>query len=120
MGNYGGGEAFEACFRSKCQVSKLISKASLTYFMQYFASILVYTGAVAGIQRKKSNHQDLTMYLINDCSSLWIMRVSLWSTNCVVTCAECTLAPPPHTQKGGHRVACASAETVQCLRSQNS
>ena len=23
------------------------------------------------------------------------MRVSLWSTNCVVPCAECTLPPPP-------------------------
>ena len=28
----------------------LILKASLTYLMQYFASILAYTGAVAGIQ----------------------------------------------------------------------
>ena len=28
-------------------------EASLTYFIQYFASILVYTGAVAGIQRKE-------------------------------------------------------------------
>ena len=49
---------------------KLILKASLTYFMQYFASILAYTGAIAGIQRKKKgNDQDLTKYLINDCSS---------------------------------------------------
>ena len=41
-----------------------------TYFMQYFASILAYTGAIAGIQRKKKgNDQDLTKYLINDCSS---------------------------------------------------
>ena len=44
---------FQACFRSKFQVSNLILKASLTYFMQYFASILAYTGAVAGIQRKR-------------------------------------------------------------------
>ena len=42
------------------------------------------------------------------------MRASLWSTNCVVPCAECTLGP-----KNGHRVACASAETAQCLRFQN-
>ena len=61
---------FEACFGSKCQVSNLILKASLTYFMQYFASILAYSGAVAVIQRKKGNDQDLTKYLINDCSSL--------------------------------------------------
>ena len=34
--------------------------------MQYFASILAYTG----IQRKKKgNDQDLIKYLINDCSS---------------------------------------------------
>ena len=44
---------FKACFRLKCLVSNLILKASLTYFMQYFASILAYTGAVAGIQRKR-------------------------------------------------------------------
>ena len=44
---------FQVCFRSKCRVSNLILKASLTYFMQYFASILAYTGAVAGIQRKR-------------------------------------------------------------------
>ena len=84
--------------------------------------------------KKKGNDQDLTKYLINDCSSFWIMRVSLWSTNCVVPCAECTLTPaplqkkctlphpphPPPPAKKGHRVACASAETVQCLHSQNS
>ena len=49
--------------------------------------------------KKKGNDQDLTMYLINDCSSFWIMRVSLWSTNCVVPCAECTLPPPPSKKK---------------------
>ena len=27
------------------------------------------------------------------------MRVSLWSTNCVVPCAECTLPPPPSKKK---------------------
>ena len=27
--------------------------------------------------KKKGNDQDLTKYLINDCSSFWIMRVSL-------------------------------------------
>ena len=55
------------------------------YFMKYFASILAYTGVVAGIQRKKKgNDQDLTKYLINDCSSFWIVHVTLWSTNCVV------------------------------------
>ena len=28
---------FQACLRSKCQVSNLILKASLTYFLEYFA-----------------------------------------------------------------------------------
>ena len=38
--------------------------------MQYFASISDYTGTVAGIQsKKKGNGQDLTKYLISDCSS---------------------------------------------------
>ena len=111
-------------------------------------------------KKKKSNDQDLTKYLINNRSSFWIMRVSLWSTNCVVPCAECTLPPPllqksvlcpppqfmvyklccplrrvyptpppsskkvysaprppPPIIKKGQRVACTSAETVQCLRS---
>ena len=43
---------FYACFRSKCPVSNFNLKASLTYFLQYFASISAYTGDVAGIQRK--------------------------------------------------------------------
>ena len=81
--------------------------------MQYFASILAYTGAIAGIQRKKKgNDQDLTKYLINDCSSsgLCVYAFSLWSTNCVVP----TPPPPPPAgrKKNGHRVACASAEMV--------
>ena len=38
--------------------------------MQYFASISAYTGTVAGIQsKKKGNDQELTKYLISDCSS---------------------------------------------------
>ena len=37
--------------------------------MQYFASISAYTGAIAGKRKKKGNDQDLTKYLINDCSS---------------------------------------------------
>ena len=42
--------------------------------MHYFASVLAYTGTVAGMQnKKKDNDQELTKYLINDCSSFWIM-----------------------------------------------
>ena len=53
-------------------------------------------------KKKKGNDQDLTKYLISYCSSFWIMRVSFWSTNCVVPCAECTLPqPPPPTSKKG-------------------
>ena len=50
-------------------------------------------------KKKKGNDQDLTKYLISYCSSFWIMRVSFWSTNCVVPCAECTLPQPPPPQK---------------------
>ena len=44
------------------------------------------------------------------------MRSGLWSTTTlyVVPCADTPLAP-----KNGPNVACVSAETVQCLRSQN-
>ena len=95
LGNCGAVEAFfKPVLGQNVRFQNLILKASLTYFMQYFASILAYTGAVARIQRKKGNDQDLTKYLINDCSSFWIVHVSLWSTNCVVSCAECTLPPP--------------------------
>ena len=58
-------------------------------------------------KKNLGNDRDLTKYLINDCSSFWIMRVSLWSTNCVVL----TLSPekkliielmtPKLTQEGG-------------------
>ena len=46
---------FKACFRLKYmyQVSNLILKASLAYFMLYFASISAYSGTVAGKQSKK-------------------------------------------------------------------
>ena len=107
---------FYACFWLKFQVSNLIFIASLTYFMQYFASISAYTVTVAGIQsKKKGNDQELTKYLINDCSLFWSMRAGLWSTKYVVPCAGTPWAP-----KNGPEVACVSAETVQCLRSQNS
>ena len=86
-------------------VSNLNSKASLTYFLQYFASISAYTGAVACIQRQKKAmiriYQCLYPFLDYAC-----MRASLWSTG----------AP----KMGTCRVASASAETVQCVRSQNS
>ena len=55
------------------------------------------------------------------------MRVSLWSPNCVIPfCAECTLpqplppSHPPPPERAQDSFACASAETVQCLSSQNS
>ena len=47
------GKIWDIVVPEKCQVSNLILKASLAYFMQYFASILAYTGAVADIQRKR-------------------------------------------------------------------
>ena len=51
----------------------LILKASLKYFVQYFASISAYTtGTVAGIQsKKKGNDQEVTKYLINDCELVY-------------------------------------------------
>ena len=81
--------------------------------MQYFASILAYTGAVAGIH----NDQDLTKHLINDCSSFRIMRVCVlvYGLQTVLSLAQSV----PWVQKNRHRVACALAETVQCLGSQN-
>ena len=55
---------FSACFGSNLQISKLILKDSLTYFIQYFASVLAYTGAVADIRsKKKGNDQELTKFL---------------------------------------------------------
>ena len=82
--------------------------------MQYFASILAYTGAVAGIQRKrkamiwhtkktKGNDQDLTKYLINDCSSFWIMRVCVlvYGLQTVLSLvAQSVPCPAPTPKKG--------------------
>ena len=49
---------------------KLNFESQFDHFMQYFATSLAFTGSVAGIQsKKKGNDQDLTKYLINDCSS---------------------------------------------------
>ena len=86
--------------------------------MQYFASISAYTGAVAGIQsKKKGNDQELTKYLINDCSSFWSMRVCelAYGLQTMLSLAQNTSWAP----KNGPKVACVSAETVQFLRSQN-
>ena len=53
LGNFGAGEVFLSLFLVKMCGLNLTLKAILRYFMQYFASILAYTGAVAGIQRKR-------------------------------------------------------------------
>ena len=44
-------------------------------------------------KKKKGNDQDLTKYLINDCSSFWIMRVSLW-VQTVLSLAQSVPYPP--------------------------
>ena len=86
--------------------------------MQYFASISAYTGTVAGIRSKrKGNDQELTNYLINDCSSFWSMLVCemVYGLQTMLILVQST----PWAPKNGPKVACISAETVQCLRSQN-
>ena len=86
--------------------------------MQYFASISADTGTVSGIQsKKKGNDQELTKYLINDCSSFWSMHVCelVYGLQTMLSLAQSTPCAP----KTGPKVACISAETVQCLRSQN-
>ena len=87
-------EAFLACFWYKFQVSNLISKASLTYFMQYFASVSAYTGTVAGIEsKKKGNDQELRKYLINDCSSF------LWWPVCAISSFRGEKTPREKTKR---------------------
>ena len=101
-GNCGAGEAFLSLVRSKCQVANLILKASLTYFMQYFASISAYSGAVAGTQsKKKGNDQELTKYLINDCGSFWIMRVCMlvYGLQTALSLAHSVPCSPPPSKK---------------------
>ena len=86
--------------------------------MQYFASVSAYTGIVARMQSKtKGNDQELTKYLINDCSSFWIIRVCelVYGLQIVLSLAQSI----PWGPKNGPKVVCVSAETVQCLRSQN-
>ena len=77
--------------------------------MQYFASILAYTGTVAGIQRKKKgNDQDLTKYLINDCSPSGLCML-FYGLQTVLSLAQSvpylhlpskTKVPPPPHKKG--------------------
>ena len=86
--------------------------------MQYFASISAYTGTVAGIQsKKKGNDQELTKYLINDCSSSGVCVYANWFMVYKLCCPLRRVHP--WAPKNGPNVACVSAETVQCLRSQN-
>ena len=88
---------FKAWFRSKCQVSNLILKASLTYIMQYFALILADTGAVAGKVKRKGNDQELMKYLINNCVSFWIIHVCMlvYGLQTVLSLALSVPCPPP-------------------------
>ena len=68
--------AFFSLFVVKVSGFKLNFESQFDISKQYFASISAYTGIVAGIQSKqKGNDQELTKYLINDCSSFWSMRV---------------------------------------------
>ena len=51
--------------------------------------------------KKKSNDQELTKYLINNCGFFLDyagVRCSVWSTKCVVPCAECTLGQNQRAQ----------------------
>ena len=60
-------------------------------------------------KKTKGNDQDLTKYLINDCSSFWIMRVSLWVQTMLSLAQSVPYhpppkkypAPPPHTHTKG-------------------
>ena len=67
--------------------------------------------------KKKGNDQDLAKYLINICGSFWIMRVCMLVYG-LQTALSLTQSKP-WAPKNGHRVACASAEMVQCLRSRS-
>ena len=70
MGNCGAGEAFLSLFYVKMSGFKLNFESQFDILYAIFCFNLAYTGARAGIQRKKKgNDQDLTKYLINDCSS---------------------------------------------------
>ena len=116
MGNCGAGEAFLSLFYVKMSGFKLNFESQFDILYAIFCFNLAYTGARAGIQRKKKgNDQDLTKYLINDCSSAGLC-VLVYGLQTVLSLAQSV----PWAQKNGHRVACASAETVQCVRSQNS
>ena len=86
--------------------------------MQCFASISAYTGTVAGMQsKKKDNDQELIKYLVNDCNSFWFMCVCelVYGLKTVLSLAQSM----PLAPKIGSNVASVSAETVQCLHSQN-
>ena len=109
LGNCGAGERFKAWFRSKCPVSNLILKASLTCIMQYFALISADTGAVAGKVKRKGKDQELMKYLINNCVSFWIIRVcmlvyglqTVLSLALSVPCPPPPPPPPPQKKRGG-------------------
>ena len=123
---------FLALFWVKMSVFKLNFESQFDILYAIFCFNFSLKWGCSWHTKKKKRMIRITKYLINDCSSFWIMRV--YGLQTVLSLEQsvpypppppplkkvpCPL-PPPHTQKDRQRVACASAETVQCLRSQNS
>ena len=52
-------------------------------------------------EKKKGNDQDLTKYLINDCSSFWLMRVCVlvYGLPTVLSLAQSVHCPPSQNNK---------------------
>ena len=76
LGNSGAGEVFLSLFLVKMSAFKLNFESHFDILYAIFCfNFSLYWCCSWHTKKTKGNDQDLTKYLINDCSSYWIMRV---------------------------------------------
>ena len=111
LGNCGAGEAFLSLFLVKMSGFKLNFESHFDILYAIFCfNFSLYWCFSWHTKKKKGNDQDLTKYLINDCSSFWIMRVCVLVYGLqTVLYLLCRLypgsTPPPPALKKGTGVA---------------
>ena len=99
LGHCGAGEAFLSLFLVKMSGFKLNFESHFDILYAIFCfNFSLYWCCSWHTKKKKGNDQDLTEYLINDCSFFWIMRVCVlvYGLQTVLSLfAQSVPSPPP-------------------------
>ena len=104
LGNFGAGEVFLSLFLVKMSGFKLNFESHFEILYAIFCfSFSLYWCCSWHTKKTKGNDQDLTKYLINDCSSFWIMRVCVlvYGLQTVLSLVALSVPCPAPTPKKG-------------------